>query len=114
LRRDGLEVFITSDRTGGQGNIDIWTSTRETLSEQWPVPVDVPSPVNSVCDDGSPWLSRDGTTLYFFSNRADFGCGRTRDIWYTTREKIKQENAIVAMVASVWKRTLAHVAPASH
>jgi WD40-like Beta Propeller Repeat len=113
LRRDGLEVFITSDRAGGQSNIDIWTSTRETLSEQWPIPVDVPSPVNSACDDGSPWLSRDGTVLYFFSNRADLGCG-TRDIWYTTREKIKQENAIQAMVASFWKRMLAHVALTSH
>jgi hypothetical protein len=100
MRRDGLEVFITSERTGGQGNIDIWTSTRETLSDPWPpTPIDLPSPVNSTCDDGSPWLSRDGTTLYFFSNRGDgTECGK-RDIWFTTRMKIKQENAIQAMVA---------------
>ena len=97
ISRDGLEAFVTSDRLNGQGLIDIWTSTRDTLSDTWPTPIDVPSPVNSTCDDGSPWLSRDGTTLYFFSNRADFGCG-TRDIWYTTREKIKQENAIQAIV----------------
>ena len=99
IRRDGLEVFITSDRSGGQGSIDIWTSTRETLADPWPTPIDVPSPVNSGCDDGSPWLSRDGTTLYFFSTRAvGTECGK-RDIWFTTREKIKQESAIQAMVA---------------
>ena len=113
VRRDGLEVFITSDRTGGQGLIDIWTSTRETLSDQWPTPIDVPNPVNSACDDGSPWLSRDGTTLYFFSNRADVGCG-TRDIWFTTREKMKQEGATQAPVASFWKRMLAQMALTSH
>jgi hypothetical protein len=98
IRRDGLEAFITSDRAGGQGLIDIWTSTRDTLFDPWPTPVDVPSPVNSVCDDGSPWLSRDGTKLYFFSTRTDLGCGTKRDIWYATREKITQENAIQAMV----------------
>jgi WD40-like Beta Propeller Repeat len=114
IRKDGLEVFITSDRTGGQGLIDIWTSTRETLSDPWPTPIDVPSPVNSGCDDGSPWLSRDGTTLYFFSSRAvGTECGK-RDIWYTTRVKIAQENTTQAPVASFWKRTLAHLALTSH
>jgi hypothetical protein len=99
IRKDGLEAFITSSRDTGQGLIDIWTSTRETLSDPWPpAPIDVPSPINSKCDDGSPSLSRDGTTLYFFSNRtAGLECGN-RDIWYATREKIKQENAIEGMV----------------
>jgi WD40 repeat protein len=99
IRRDGLEAFITSDRVGGQGLIDIWTSTRDTLLDPWPTAIDVPSPVNSTCDDGSPWLSRDGTTLYFFSTRtAGLACGK-RDIWYATREKTQQENAIDAMVS---------------
>ena len=97
IRRDGLEAFITSDRVSGRGLIDIWTSTRDTRSDPWRTAIDVPSPVNGVCDDGSPWLSRDGTKLYFFSTRTDLGCGK-RDIWYATREKMKQENAIEAMV----------------
>jgi hypothetical protein len=113
IRKDGLEVSITSDRTGGQGLIDIWTSTRETLSDPWPTPSDVPSPVNSACDDGSPWLSRDGTTLYFFSSRAGLECGK-RDIWYATRVKIDQENTAQAMVASFWNRMLAGLAGTSH
>ncbi len=99
IRKDGLEAFITSSRDNGQRLIDIWTSTRETLSDPWPpTPIDLPSPINSTCDDGSPSLSRDGTTLYFFSTRtAGVECGK-RDIWYATRVKIKQENAIQAMV----------------
>jgi WD40-like Beta Propeller Repeat len=92
IRRDGLEAFITSDRTGGQGLIDIWTSTRDTLSDTWSTSVDLSSPVNSASDDGSPWLSRDGTTLYFFSTRA-LGYGQ-RDIWYTTRVKLREQNSL--------------------
>ena len=112
IRKDGLEVFITSDRTGGQGLIDIWTSTRDMLSYPWPTPINVPSPVNSASDDGSPWLSRDGTTLYFFSTRA-LGYGQ-RDIWYATRVKIREENSSQTMIGSLWNRMLAYVAGATH
>jgi WD40 repeat protein len=88
IGKDGLEAFITSNRTGGQGLIDIWTSTRETLDGQWSTPVDLSFPVNTTADDGSPWLSRDGTTLYLFSTRSG-GYG-LRDIWYTTRVKLRE------------------------
>jgi len=108
IRRDGLEAFITSDRPG-HGRIDIWTSTRETLSDPWPpTSTDLPWPVNGACNDGSPWLSRDGTKLYFFSDRTEGLECKKRDIWYSTRMKIKQESAIQAMV-SRFNRLLAHL-----
>src|SRR5207249_7235411 len=44
IRNDGLEAFITSNRTGGQGLIDIWTSTRETLDGEWSTPSTSPFP----------------------------------------------------------------------
>jgi hypothetical protein len=90
IRKDGLEAFVTTNRAGGQGLLDIWVSTRETLSDPWSVPIDLGSPVNSEFDDGSPWLSRDGTTLYFFSTRPG-GSGK-RDIWYTTRVRVKRDH----------------------
>jgi hypothetical protein len=85
VRKDGLEAFVTTNRAGGKGLIDIWVSTRKSLSDPWSAPVNVGSPVNSEFDDGSPWLSKRGTTLYFFSNRPG-GYGN-RDIWYATRAK---------------------------
>jgi WD40-like Beta Propeller Repeat len=112
IRRDGLEAFVTSDRTdvGSQGMIDIWTTTRETLSDQWATPlVSLPSPVNSSCDDGSPFLSRDGTTLYFFSNRGDGGPCVDRNIWYTTRVKIQQEISSQPSLAALWKWMVARL-----
>jgi WD40 repeat protein len=85
IRKDGLEAFITTNRAGSEG-LDIWVSTRDTLSDPWSAPINLGYPVNSQSDDGSPWLSKDGTTLYFFSTRP-VGYG-SRDIWYTTRAKI--------------------------
>jgi hypothetical protein len=90
IRKDGLEAFITSNRSGSRG-IDIWVSTRDTLSDPWSVPTNLGDPFNSPGEDGSPWLSRDGTTLYFFSTR-DGGSGG-RDIWCMTREKLNGEVA---------------------
>ena len=89
IRKDGLEAFITSNRAGSRG-IDIWVSTRDTLSDPWSVPTNVGFPFNSTADDGSPWLSKDGTTLYFFSTRTDGGAQGGRDIWYTTRVKLDE------------------------
>lgn len=85
VRRDGREIFITSNRTGGVGGLDIWVATREDSSHRWSTPVNPGPPLNSAADDGSPALSRDGTTLYFFSTRpGGFG---GRDIWFTARER---------------------------
>jgi len=87
IRKDGLEAFITSNRLGSQG-IDIWVSTRDTLSDPWSEPTNLGFPFNSSVDDGAPWLSRDGTTLYFFSTRSDAGAQGGRDIWFTTRMRL--------------------------
>ena len=89
IRKDGLEAFITSNREHGQGLLDIWTTTRETPSDEWPQPVDLEVPLNSTYDEGSPWLSKDGTTLYFFSTRPVGGYDNKRDIWYATRPKLR-------------------------
>ena len=102
IRKDGLEAFVTTNRVGGQGLLDIWVSTRETLSDPWSVPVNLGTPVNSEFDDGSPWLSKDGTTLYFFSTRPAGGYGK-RDIWYTTRSKKEHENTVHHAQSTVYE-----------
>jgi hypothetical protein len=38
IRRDGLEMFITSNRPGGSGKIDLWVSTRETTLDPGQLP----------------------------------------------------------------------------
>jgi Tol biopolymer transport system component len=87
LRRDGLEVFIASDRPGGRGDFDIWVSTRATTSGPWSTPVNLTS-LNTNFVDFTPSLSPDGTILYFSSVR-DGGSG-DQDLYAATRVIIKK------------------------
>jgi hypothetical protein len=89
IRRDGLEIFLSSDskgRIGGNGSQDLWVSTRATTRDRWSTPVNLRKPVNSPAFDGAPALSFDGTTLYFFSNRSG-GFGGN-DLYVTTRTRL--------------------------
>jgi len=90
IRRDGLEIFLSSDvsgRVGGIGSQDIWVSTRATTLDPWSTPVNLGPTVNSTAFDGAPAVSFDGTTLYFFSERAG-GFGK-RDLYVTTRTRLR-------------------------
>lgn len=87
LRRDGLEIFFDSNRTGGIGGLDLWTSTRATTSGQWSLPTNLGSDVNSSVNDLRPTLSWDGTTLYFGSVRA--GGQGSQDLYVTIREQLR-------------------------
>ncbi len=90
IRRDGLEIFLSSDvtgRAGGVGSQDIWVATRATTLDPWSTPVNLGPTVNSAAFDGAPALSFDGTTLYFFSERLG-GFGK-RDLYVTTRARLR-------------------------
>src|SRR2546426_36535 len=91
IRRDGLEIFLSSDvtgRVGGVGSQDIWVSTRVTTLDPWSTPVNLGPTVNSTAFDGAPALSFDGTTLYLFSDRTDLGGFGKRDLYVTTRTRL--------------------------
>ncbi len=87
IRRDGLEMFLASNRPGTLGGLDLWVSTRASTSDPWSTPVNLGSVVNSVGPDAGPALSFDGTTLCFQSNRPG-GLGAF-DLYVTTRTKLK-------------------------
>ena len=84
IRYDGLEIIFSSNRPGGSGGIDLWFSTRQKTSDVWPTPANLGPVINTLTDDRAPYLSADGKTLFFSSDRVgdDFGGG---DIWITTR-----------------------------
>ena len=92
IRYDGLEVIFSSNRTGGSGGIDLWSSTRQTTADVWSTPANLGSVINTSIDDRAPYLSADGQTLFFSSDRVggDFGGG---DIWMTTRTGPGIDNA---------------------
>jgi hypothetical protein len=84
--RDGLEIFFDSNRSGGIGGADLYTSTRASLSDPWSTPVNLGAVVNSSTTDQRPSLSWDGTALYFHSTRPGGSGGN--DIWVTTRTRL--------------------------
>jgi hypothetical protein len=86
IRRDGLEMFFSSNRPGSLGGSqDIWVTTRNSVDEEWGEPVPLGDKINSLGMDTSPDLSADGLTLYFASNRP--GCG-DYDVYMTTRTRL--------------------------
>jgi len=86
IRQDGLEIFFYSDRPGGSGGQDLWTSTRTSVDAPWGTPVNLGAPVNSGGTEQHPYLSADAKTLIFSSNRPDGSGGA--DLWMTTRAQI--------------------------
>ena len=86
IRNDGLEMFLTSNRDGGFGLIDLWVATRESTSDVWSTPTNLGPTINTAYNDGGPALSCDGTTLYFYSERPGGSGGR--DLYVTTRHKL--------------------------
>jgi len=81
---DGLEILFTSTRPG-IGTIDIWVSTRESLSSPWSPPENLGPPINIPDnEDAAPNLDFDGTTLYFYSSTRE-GTFGGRDLYTSTR-----------------------------
>ena len=77
VSRDGLELVFVSDRAGGAGAFDVYTSTRASVDAAWSAPANVGGGVNTAAAESRPSLSGDGTRLHF---------GRLGDIWVSTRD----------------------------
>ena len=90
ISADGLEMYISSDRPGGLGYIDMWRSTRENTDNPWGPLVNVQE-INSRYNEVFPSLSADGLTLYFsdfyYWNAAGDRPGGvgSHDLWMCTR-----------------------------
>jgi len=79
ISADGLSLFHGSGRPGGSGGVDLWVTTRATVSDPWGMPVNLGPTVNSSSLDDTASISADGSTLYFVSNRPG-GIGNY-DLW---------------------------------
>jgi len=83
ISADGLEMYFSSNRSGGYGGWDIWVSKRETLNHDWGASVNLGAPVNSNQNEDFAYLWADGLEMYFCSRRPG-GYG-AYDIWMTRR-----------------------------
>jgi hypothetical protein len=105
VRRDALEILITTNRPRVAGVPDpvvverLWVSTRPDTASEWALPVlandgarDAVDGINSGLGDGGPALSRNGTRLYFFSQRTAAGTQGKRQLWMSKRGR--QEHSV--------------------
>jgi hypothetical protein len=80
LTGDLLEIYFTTDRVSGNG--DVWFAQRASPT----APFGAPAPVTAVNTDAfetSSAISTDGLTLWFGSDRP--GGAGANDVWVTTR-----------------------------
>ncbi len=80
---DGLSLFFTSNRPGGSGNHDIWTSSRASLLSPWEEPQNLGPVVNSSGAERTPSISPDGLTLFFAQTPT-----QRPDLWATSRTDV--------------------------
>lgn len=66
ITSDGKTIYFVSERPGGLGRGDIYTSKK--TSEGWSEPVNIGAPVNTAFDENGLHLTSDGKTLFFCSN----------------------------------------------
>lgn len=81
---DGLSTLLFE--AGKPGPRDIWQRDRLPGTSTWSKPRKLGSLINTASDDASPFLSRDGKTLIFESDRSG-GAGKG-DLWISTRNDI--------------------------
>lgn len=62
ITADGNELYYHSSRPGGQGGFDIWVS--QNINGEWQEPVNLDI-VNSPQTDGWPFVTQDGSELWF-------------------------------------------------
>jgi flagellar motor protein MotB len=63
---DNKSIYFASDRKGGHGGADIW-KTRMDDHGNWMKPLNLGLSINTRHDEESPFIHRDGVSLYFRS-----------------------------------------------
>ncbi len=66
LSKDGKIIYFTSEDERGNGDLDIYKSTKDA-SGNWGKPENLGTTINTIMDEDAPFISDDGMTLYFAS-----------------------------------------------
>jgi hypothetical protein len=87
LSADELGIVFTSQRPDGKGRTDLWRARRSSTDAPFGAPENI-AEINTDADETGGWLSSDGSTLFFSSNRPGGQGGL--DIWRATRSSADQ------------------------
>ena len=87
VRKDGLAMFLASNRPGTLGGFDLWSATRSSTTARWSAPVNMGPVVNGTANEQRPTISSDGATIIFMSDRPG-GFGGV-DLYTTTLNAVR-------------------------
>jgi outer membrane protein OmpA-like peptidoglycan-associated protein len=66
ISKDGKTIYFSSQKRGGLGGLDLYKAEMQA-DGKWGKAVNLGGNINTKDDDGSPFISEDGKTLYFSS-----------------------------------------------
>ncbi|HNW57335.1 MAG TPA: hypothetical protein PKM69_06145 [Bacteroidales bacterium] len=66
ISADGKKLYFTSNRDGGQGNLDIYVSEKDG-SGDWGPAVNLGTTINTPYNEDTPFITENGNVLYFCS-----------------------------------------------
>jgi outer membrane protein OmpA-like peptidoglycan-associated protein/tetratricopeptide (TPR) repeat protein len=66
ISKDGKTIYFSSQKRGGIGGLDLYKAEMQA-DGKWAKAVNLGNDINTREDDGSPFISEDGKTLYFSS-----------------------------------------------
>ncbi len=84
LAPDGKMLYFTSNRKGGYGGLDIYVSHYNEATGEWGPATNLGPVINTEFNEETPFLSKDGQTLYF-SSQGHTSMGGF-DIFYASRK----------------------------
>ncbi len=84
ISTDGLMLFFQ------ESSLDLWSTRRKSTTEPFGPSVRLPSQINTSRVEGAPFLSYDGSTLYFSSNNSG-GYG-SNDTWQVSIDPVVDLN----------------------
>ncbi|MGD0755622.1 MAG: hypothetical protein ABR927_11225, partial [Bacteroidales bacterium] len=66
ISSDGKKLYFTSNRDGGQGNLDIYVSEKDATGD-WGPAVNLGAAINTPFNEDTPFITRNDSVLYFSS-----------------------------------------------
>jgi Tol biopolymer transport system component len=105
LSADGLTLFFSTI----EGDEDILAATRVGLGAAFSSATRVANIDTEASEDGTPFLSADGLSLYFFSTRPDAAALGDRDLWVARRPTTGSDFGVPSLVPDVNSDALDHL-----
>lgn len=105
LSADGSTLFFSAI----DEDEDIFTATRAGRGTVFAGATRVANVNDDTSEDGTPFLSADGLSLYFFSTRPDAAASGDRDLWVATRPTAGSELGVPSLVPGVNSDSLDHL-----